>query len=86
MDSTRFSSDDLAFLRQAAKDALSSQIPFTEFFGVKTFERLTGLSAEFIRTKMREAGCKSATGGNKELMFLASDYARVLGELTEDDE
>lgn len=85
MDSTRFSSEDLAFLRQTAKEAQSSQLPFTEFFGVKTYERLTGLGAEFIRKKMVAAGCKSAAAGNKELMFLASDYARILGGLTEEE-
>lgn len=85
MELTRFSIEDLAFLRQTAKDAQSCQIPFTEFFGVKTFERLTGLSVDFIRKKMQDSGCRSATGGNKETMFLASDYARVLGGLTEEE-
>lgn len=85
MDSTRFSIEDLAFLRQTAREAQSSQIPFTEFFGVKTFERLTGLSCDFIRKRMQDAGCRCATGGNKEAMFLASDYARILGGLTEEE-
>ncbi len=73
---------DILFLRVIALlPPASSHIPGTEFFGVKTYEKLTGLSAVFIRDKMKKAGCVSATGGNKEILFLASDYARVLGGL-----